>query len=440
MGPVLMKPVSPTGAQIVVLGRAIGVVEAKAYFADTSRLARVAEDALDRLLVAHEVVVLEGAGSPVELNLWDRDYVNLRPARRAEARLVLVVDVDKGGVFAQAKGTLDLLPQADRGRVIGLVVNRFRGDPALFEDAIPMLEELCRVPVLAVVPYFEHGLDEEDRPLRMTIDAPPEPGKLQVGALLYPRVANTEDLSPLLAEPDVAMTWITDPRRVAEQDLVLLPGSKATILDLVHLTALGIGEAVRGAHRSGTWVCGICGGYQMLGEALHDEAGSEGGPSAWVGLGLLPIETTFRSSKLTQQSSFESAWPEIGHRLSGYEIHHGQTGLCRDDGGPLAQQAGPEAGWRRGRAVGSYLHGLFAHDGWRSAFLNQVRLDRGMPELPVHVAAPLEWRIARWTDHFARSLRPGAKKRLMEWLVPSGPTVAEPNLGTPSPPDRSRDG
>jgi len=414
MGPVLMKPVSPTGAQIIVMGKALGQMEAKDYFKDTSRLATVAEAALDRLMGAHEIVVLEGAGSPVELNLWDRDYVNLRPARHVQAHLILVVDIDKGGVFAQAKGTLDLLPEADRARVLGLVVNRFRGDLALFEDGIPMLEALCDVPVLAVIPYLDHNLDEEDRPFRIPIDAAPLPGRLHVGALLYPRVSNTEDLAPLLAEPDVQLTWITDPSLARQQDLLILPGSKATVGDLAHLTASGMTEALGSAHAGGAWLLGLCGGYQMLGEELLDEAHTEGGPNRWPGLGLLPLRTTFHRTKQTQTQAFLSAWPEPGHPLAGYEIHHGSTETIGFEGEALALGAGPEAGWRLGRAAGSYLHGLLAGDAWRAAFLNDVRRDRGLPPQPVRCADPLELRLQRWADHVRASLRPGAWECLLD--------------------------
>lgn len=413
MGPVLMKPVSPTGAQIIVMGKALGQMEAKDYFKDTSRLAGVAEEALDRLLAAHDVVVMEGAGSPVELNLWDRDYVNLRPARHADARLILVVDIDRGGVFAQAKGTLDLLPEADRSRVLGLVVNRFRGDLALFEDGIPLLEEICGVPVLGVIPYLDHNLDEEDRPFRIPIDAPPLPGRLHVGALLYPRVSNTEDLAPLLAEPDIQLTWITDPSLARRQDLLILPGSKATVGDLTHLTASGMTEALGRAHADGAWLLGLCGGYQMLGEELLDEARTEGGPRGWPGLGLLPLRTTFHSAKQTQTRAVRSAWPEPGHPLAGYEIHHGTTETMRGAGEPLALEAGPEAGWRQGRAAGSYLHGLLTGDAWRAAFLNEVRRDRGLPLQPVRCADPLELRLQRWAHHVRTSLRPGTWERIL---------------------------
>ena len=413
MGPVLMKPVSATGAQIVVLGQSIGEREARDYFHDTAALSALALSALDRLRAAHEVVVLEGAGSPVELNLWLRDYVNLRPARHAGAGLVLVVDIHKGGVFAQAKGTLDLLPPQDRARVLGLVVNRFLGDPELFEDGIPMLEEICGVPVLAVLPHLDHGLDEEDRPIRIPLDAKPEAGRLHVGALLSPRVSNTEDLAPLLSEPDVQLTWLTAPELAGRQDLLVLPGSKATLGDLAHHAASGMAEAFREAMADGAWALGLCGGYQMLGEELLDEGGTEGGPRAWPGLGCLPVRTVFRPAKTTVERRATSLWPEPGLPLSGYEIHSGLTERVGDDGGPLGQDAGPDLGWRAGRACGTYLHGILANDGWRTAFLNQVRRDRGLPLQPMRAAGSLDARLDRWAAHLRANLRPGAWEKLL---------------------------
>jgi adenosylcobyric acid synthase len=417
MGPVLMKPVTPTGAQIILLGRALGAMEARDYFGATARFEAAAFQALDRLRARHRVIVLEGAGSPVELNLMARDFVNLKAARHAGAGLVLVLDIDKGGVFAQAKGTLDLLPPADRARVLGLVVNRFRGDPALFEDAIPMLEDLCGVPVLAVLPWVDHALDEEDRPIRIPVDAPPAPGRLNVGAILSPRVANTEDLAPLLAEPDLHLTWITSPALARRQDLLILPGSKATLGDLAHHAASGMAEAVRAAHRGGAWVLGLCGGYQMLGETLEDPLGGEGGPSRWDGLGLLPLATVFAAAKTTEHRSYTSLWPEPGHTLRGYEIHQGQS--AAHGGTALVVEGGGALGLAGTRAAGAYLHGLLQNDGWRSAFLNEVRQDRGLPAQPAQAADPLELRLRRWAGHVRAHLRPGAWERLLSQV--SGP-------------------
>ena len=411
MGPVLMNPVTPTGAQIVLLGKALGAMEAREYFGHTARFEAVAFQALDRMLARHRVLVLEGAGSPVELNLMDRDFVNLRAARHADAALVLVVDIHKGGVFAQAKGTLDLLPAEDRARVLGLVVNRFRGDAALFADGIPLLERLCGVPVLAVLPWVDHALDEEDRAIRIPVDAPPVPGRLNVGAVLYPRVANTEDLAPFLAEPDLHLTWITDPALARAQDLLVLPGTKATLGDLAHLAATGMAEAVREAHAAGAWALGLCGGYQMLGETLEDPLGGEGGGARWDGLGLLPLDTRFSAAKTTEVRRYTSLWPEPGLALEGYEIHQGRS-LARG-GASLVAEGGGALGLVGERAVGSYLHGLLQSDPWRCAFLNRVRQDRGLPRQPCRAAEPLELRLRRWAGHLRASLRPGAWERLL---------------------------
>ena len=417
MGPVLLKPLTHTGAQVVVLGKALGVQEAKDYFKGRTPYREVALEALHRLAAQHEVIVLEGAGSPVEVNLMDRDFVNLVPAREVEAGIVLVADIDRGGVFAQVVGTLDLLPPEDRKRVLGLVVNRFRGDATLFEDGIRILEEKTGLPVLALLPHLEHGLDEEDRPFRIPVDQRGPEGKVKVGAVLYPRVSNTEDLAPLLAEPDLHLTWVTDPTLAREMDLLVLPGSKATVGDLVQLTASGMAEALREAAARGAWLLGLCGGYQMLGTELRDEGGSEGGPRAFPGLGLLPVATAFEAQKITRQATARSQWPEAGHGLAGYEIHHGRTVLQQEVGEPIAE-GGAEVGWRRDRAAGAYLHGLLASDPWRAAFLNLVRRDRGFAPQPVRVADPLEARLDRWAAHLKAHLRPGAWERLLAAAKP----------------------
>jgi adenosylcobyric acid synthase len=417
MGPVLLKPISHTGAQVVALGRALGVEEAASYFRESNPLRELVAGALSRLLDRHQVVVLEGAGSPVELNLMERDFVNLVPARQANAAVVLVADIDKGGVFAQVEGTLALLPDADRARVLGVVVNRFRGDVRLFDDGIRILEERNHVPVLALLPHVEHGLDEEDHVFRMAVNRPGAPGKLKVGAVLYPRVSNTEDLAPLLAEPDVEMTWLTDPALALDQDLLVLPGTKSTMGDLVHLTASGMAEAIREAAARGSWILGLCGGYQMLGEALQDDAGSEGGPRSLPGLGLLPTRTAFEADKIVQKSRAESLWPEAGHLLDGYQIHHGRTLLCGSRGEALAR-GGDAVGWRRERVLGTYLHGILASDSWRSAFLNQIRGSRGLPAHDVQTSDTVEQRIRRWAEHVKRNLRQGAWERILGALQP----------------------
>ncbi len=264
--------------------------------------------------------------------------------------------------------------------------------------------------MLTVVPDFDHGIDEEDRPLRIPADESPRTGKLHVGAVLSPRVSNTEDMFPLLAEEDVQLTWVTRPGLAREQDLLILPGSKATVADLAQHASTGMTEAILDAHRRGAWVLGLCGGYQMLGTELMDEGGTEGGPRRWPGLGLLPHRTVFRNTKTTRTGTYRSHWPEPGHGLSGYEIHHGQSD---GDGPSLVEGGGAEVGLCGERAIGCYLHGLLASDGWRAAFLNEVRSDRKLPLLPRSRADALDVRLQRWADHLRGNLRPGAWERIL---------------------------
>lgn len=418
MNPVLLKPVSARDAEVIVLGHARGTSAAAAYFRPENPLREVADQALDRLAAQHAVLVLEGAGSPVELNLMDRDFVNLRPARRVNAALVLVADIDRGGVFAQVKGTMDLLPEADRARVLGVIVNRFRGDPALFDDGIALLEGLAGCPVLAVVPWLAHGLDEEDRPLSLPIDAAPVAGKLNVAVVLHPHVANTDDMTPLLAEPDVALTWVTGAAGIAGRDLVILPGSKATVADLQHHTASGLAGAVGQAAREGTWMLGLCGGYQMLGTRLRDPLGTDGPAGEWPGLDLLPVETVFTADKHLVATTFGSAWPTAGHALAGYEIHRGRTSASGEPehrsarGTALVAGAGAEVGVAAGTAVGCYLHGLLGADHWRRDFLNVLRRRRGLPERPAVQVERVDLRIDRWSGHVAAAWRGDAWPRI----------------------------
>jgi adenosylcobyric acid synthase len=315
---------------------------------------------------------------------------------------------------------------------VGVVVNRFRGDLTLFADGIGIIERLTGVPVLGVVPWLRHGLDEEDRPVGLPVDAAPVAGRLNVAAVLHPRVANTDDLTPLLAEEDVAATWVTRPDDLDGRDVVILPGTKATVADLLHHTSTGMAAAIRAAAARGTWILGLCGGYQMLGQRLDDPGGTDGPVSTWPGLGLLPVATTFAAEKVTATPTFTSAWPVAGLSLTGYEIHHGRTqslagahsGAMIDGAGApppidgqdavgLVNGAGAEVGLASGRVAGAYLHGLLGSDDWRHAFLDRVRADGGLPRQPLTRAEPQELRIDRWARHVRGALRPGAWERLL---------------------------
>src|SRR3569623_1676945 len=359
MNPVLQQPVSQRHAVVVVLGRARGTSAAGDYFRPEIPLRAVADQALDRLAGRHDVLVLEGAGSPVELNLMDRDFVNLRPARRVNA-----------------------------------------------------------APVLVVVPWLAHGRDEEDRPLSLPIDAASVPGKLNVAVALHPHVANTDDIAPLLAEPDVAVTWVTGPAGLAERDLIILPGSKATVADLQHHTASGLTAALTAAARQGAWLQGLCGGYQMLGQRLRDPLGADGPAGDWPGLGFLPVDAVFSAEQHLSATAFRSAWPAPGHTLAGYEIHRGRTCVTATPGDreggatALVSGAGAEVGMAAGTTVGCYLHGLLAADEWRRDFLNLLRRSRGLPERDAARPDPMDLRIDRRSHHVAAEFRGDAWWRI----------------------------
>lgn len=384
MNPILLKPTGERTSQVVVMGRPLGHLDAAAYQAEKPRLLGVVLDALADLRRRFDVVVLEGAGSPAEINLLASDVVNLRLAAAAGVPAVVVGDIDRGGVFAALYGTVALLPDDLRPLVRGFVVNKLRGDPALLADGPAELERRCGVPTLGVLPYL-HGvtLDAEDS-LALP---PPSAGsdgaaQVDVAVIRFPRIANFTDLDPLSVEPAVGLRFVDRPAALGRPDLVVLPGTKATVADLDWLRGRGLDRAVLD---SGATVLGICGGYQMMGRTIVD--GVESGRGEVAGLGWLDAETVFQPNKVTRQRRGTA----LGQRVAGYQIHHGRaTGadpwIELDD----AYGAGPD-GCRGGRFYGTTLHGLFEDDGFRTAFL-------GIEASCVSFAAAREAQLDRLAD------------------------------------------
>jgi adenosylcobyric acid synthase len=390
MNPVLLKPEGDRTAQVVVGGEVLGRMDAAAYHALKPRLWPVVAAALDRLRRECEVVVIEGAGSPAEVNLRDRDIVNMRVAAHAAAPVILVGDIDRGGVFAALLGTLALLRPSERRRVAGLVVNNFRGDPALFEDGTAFLERRARLPVLGVVPHLEGlRLAQEDSlglPA-MNGTAPGAMASIDVALVGLPRISNFDDCDPLLREPGIGVRLVDRGERLGDPDLVVLPGSKASRADLEAARARGIGIALRAARRSGSAVLGICGGMQLLGRSLDDPEGGEGEPGRSAGLGLLPTVTRMSPAKVVRRVRGEvHPVPGLlggaaGAPVRGYEIHAGRTGPVRP-----ALRLWPEAGgegWDDGSTspdgwvVGTHVHGLLEEARLRRALLAAVAARRG---------------------------------------------------------------
>ncbi len=361
MNPILLKPTGERTSQVVVMGRPAGHLDAAAYQAEKPALFATVLDALVDLRSRFDVVIVEGAGSPTEINLLGSDIVNLRLAAAAGLPAIVVGDIDRGGVFAAFYGTVALLPDDLRPLVRGFVVNKLRGDPTLLADGPAELERRCGVPTLGVLPYL-HGvnLDAEDSLALPEVTAPTGEA-LDVAVIRFPRIANFTDLDPLTMEPAVGVRFVDRPAALGRPDLVVLPGTKATVSDLEWLRGRGLHTAIEAC---GAPVLGICGGYQMMGRTITDEVESKQG--AVEGLGWLDAETVFEPTKVTRQRRGHA----LQQRVTGYQIHHGRVTAADpwidlDD----AYGAHPD-GSRTGRYAGATLHGLFEDDGFRAAFLN----------------------------------------------------------------------
>ena len=398
MNPVLLKPSGRAGSQVIVGGRPEGVIPASEYYLHHERLWAFAAGVLDGWRDRCDVLVLEGAGSPVELNLMDRDFANLRPIRHLDGRWLLVGDIDRGGVFAQLAGTWQLLPEADRARSLGAIVNRFRGDLSLFADPNEHLRPFAPgLPVLGTLPLrrdlqpeTEDGFDTADWD-RGTGDT--------IAWIRYPRVANVTDCQPWWDDEGVRTRWVDDPAQLAGAKAIVLPGSKNTLGDLRWLRANGWFEAIRGAAQRGILVVGVCGGYQLLGELLDDPTGLAGDRGTEEGIGLLPITTGFVPEKLVQQVTAECD----GRRWQAYEIHMGRSTVTQpcEPLQMVTDAAGPRPeGLRRGNVWGTYLHGWFEAPELR----RKVAAAAGIAG---HHAAPLPWAekrreiYVRMAEHFA---------------------------------------
>ena len=358
MNPVLLKPSSDTGSQVIVLGEIRGQMSAAEYFRYKKQLFPEVLDAFDSLAAEHDIIVIEGAGSPAEINLRADDIVNMGLALKVDAPVLLAGDIDRGGVFAQLYGTVALLQPEERERIAGLVINKFRGDLEILRPGLSLLEEKTGKRVLGVVPYLKVDVDDEDslapRLGREDVHKP-----LDAAVIRLPRISNFTDFAPLEEHPQIGVRYVDDPRKLGSPDLVVLPGTKSTGGDLLWLRQNGLEAAILKLAAAGTPVLGVCGGYQMLGEAVHDRSGVEHGAGGSIrGMGLLPVETTFLPEKVRTRVRGETAsGPLAGARLEGYEIHMGSTQVR---GEPFCRlEDGREDGCVRGSVWGTYLHGLF---------------------------------------------------------------------------------
>jgi adenosylcobyric acid synthase len=389
MNPVLLKPEADHRSQVIVLGKVWQTLSAANYYERKSFLWGQITAALDRLRTSHDLVVIEGAGSPVELNLKAGDVVNMAVARHAAAPVLLVGDIDRGGVFAQLLGTLWLLQPDERALVHGLIVNKFRGDRSLFNDGVRILEERGDVPVLGVIPYLaDHGLPEEDAVAIevSSFGGPPTGAAIDIAVIRLPRISNFDDFDPLGNEPGVRLRYVDSPSHLGRPHAVILPGTKSTAADFQWLKDRGLAEAIHRLADQGAAVVGICGGYQMLGTLIRDPDGAESSCPETRGLGLLPIETVFVPQKATHQIRARlvrrPGWIAglADSFVVGYEIHVGRTPTIEPmfeivERGDETVSVPDGAVSSYGRVWGCYLHGLFANDEFRRAWLSSLRTD-----------------------------------------------------------------
>ncbi|CAH2032025.1 cobyric acid synthase [Trichlorobacter ammonificans] len=409
MNPILLKPTTDTGSQVIVQGTAVGVMAVAEYDRYKPVAWEKVQESLERLQQRSDFLVMEGAGSIAEINLKDRDIANLAVARLAgNAPAILVADIERGGVFAQVVGSIELLEPWERDLIKGVVINRFRGDPAILEPGLKFIEQRCGIPVLGVVPWLRDlALPAEDSlALPPTDDGNRPADRLCVGVLRLPRISNFTDFEPLIREPDLRLCYLERPEQLAGLDLVILPGSKATMADLAWLRDRGFDRAL---NSFGGMILGVCGGYQMLGELLQDPDGVESLAATATGLGLLPVHTVLLPEKTTRLTT---ASPAAGAALAapgwhqpvqGYEIH---AGISRIIGAAepflrLDHEADGAVS-ADGRIAGSYLHGLFDDPPLREALLNRLRRAKGLPER--NAAPPPPDPYDRLADHLASHL------------------------------------
>ena len=428
MNPILLKPQSETGSQVILLGEAVARMNARDYMRAKRDLWPHVARAYDELAAEHEVMVLEGAGSPAEINLKDGDLVNMRMAAHANAAVLLVGDIDRGGVYAALLGTWMTFTPAEQRLTAGFLVNRFRGDASLLAPAHDMLLRRTGRPVLGVIPYLRGiGLPEEDSAsldrlltARAAGTQRPQPESqrgsqmgphrpLDVAVILLRHVSNHTDFAPLALEPDVRLRAVRQVEDWGEPDIVILPGSKSVAADLAALRAEGLDRRILDHAGRDGWIFGICGGLQILGTRLLDPAGVESAETAVPGLGLLDIETTLGPRKTLIR--VDRAETPLGIPCSGYEIHHGRTTRA-ENVAPAFRRArarneqedadGGVCGYARGRRWATYLHGVFDDDAFRRAFLDHVRRDLGLDPLGRIAAA---YDVNRALDRLADVVR-----------------------------------
>lgn len=426
MNPILLKPTDDTGSQVIVNGRAIGTMSARDYFAFKHNLVPDIMDAYNDLARRFDIIVIEGAGSPAEVNLKDDDIVNMGMAKMAASPVLLAGDIDRGGVFAQLLGTLMLLDDDERALCKGLVVNKFRGDKSILDPGLDILRERSGLPIAGVVPYTLLDLDDEDS-LSDRLDVRDAPEPVDVAVIRLPRISNFTDFIALDAIDGVGVRYVQRASDLREPDLIVVPGTKNTLSDLKWMRESGVEAAVLKRAAAGTPVFGVCGGYQMLGREISDPFGAEGG-GTMRGMGLLPTRTVFDPEKRQVRShgfveQLDGPLSALsGAEVEGYEIHMGETvleggaGMCmlESEGGAPAPD-----GCHLGNVYGTYLHGIFDSQGFAQALAESLFAARGLDASEVHAVDMAAYKEGQY-DKLARVMRENMDMELVYRILEEG--------------------
>lgn len=379
MNPILLKPKGDMVSEVILHGKHFANMDAVSYREHfVEEVMPEVRAALLRLSKEYDVLVLEGAGSPAEINLKSRDIANMRMAHETDAAVILVADIERGGVFASLVGTLMLLDESERARVKGIIINKFRGMRELLTSGIDWLEDYTGIPVLGVIPYIDVQIEAEDSmalsSLRLKKPLASEFG-IDVAVIRFPRISNFTDLDPLFEEPEVGVRFVSSLKDLKHPDVLILPGTKNTVEDFLWLQQTGLMQGILQLKHTDMRIVGICGGYQMLGETLHDEQGVEGSGGTYSALGLLPIETTFIHEKQTIQVQGKTC---TGHDITGYEIHLGRSEMRTAVQPFINFDDGRTDGVYTKQTLGTYVHGIFQNRTFTRDYFNEIRLHKGI--------------------------------------------------------------
>ncbi len=392
MNPILLKPQGDSTSEVIHLGKSIGITTAKNYYKDWFIPGwEVIKKSLKYIYSRNPNcrLIIEGAGSPVEMNLIHRDLTNLRIAKYLEANCILVTDIERGGVFSQIIGTLELLKPEEKKLIKGILINRFRGDLSLFEEGKKWIENKTQIPVLGIIPWLDDKFPPEDSLDLLERKSFTKNPEIKVGIIKLPSISNFSDFDPLENEESLIIEWVMESQKLDKFDFLILPGSKQTIKDQIFLKKSGLSKDIKDYSNNHGNIFGICGGLQMLGTILEDpflKEGSKGNLEQSIeGIGLLPLKTTFLKNKITRQINCESIWPNFTE-INGFEIHNGVTELDinQDSLNVKPIFKGLDLGWvkedcKGGTIAGTYIHGIFENDEWRDCYINLIKKNKNLP-------------------------------------------------------------